>query len=76
MTRGNNNLQFPISGMHCASCAANIQRSLKKIDGVSEVRVNYGNEIATIFSCEEIDKETVKKAEEKPIVVGHFGSCS
>lgn len=34
--------------MHCASCAANIQRQLKKTPGVTEAQVNYANEQATV----------------------------
>ena len=39
---------YIISGMHCASCAANIQRSLQKQPGVIEAQVNYGNEQAVV----------------------------
>ena len=41
-------LSFHVSGMHCASCAANIQRSLRKLDGVSQAGVNYANEQAVV----------------------------
>lgn len=33
-----------ISGMHCASCAANIEHALKKESGVKEANVNFANE--------------------------------
>ena len=33
-------INFEIIGMHCASCSANIERSLKKTKGVKEARVN------------------------------------
>ncbi len=39
---------FPILGMHCASCAANIQRIIKKQPGVNTCEVNYGTEKANI----------------------------
>jgi len=29
-----------IEGMHCASCAANVEKALLKVGGVSEPRVN------------------------------------
>lgn len=39
---------FKISGMHCASCALNIQKSLDKAEGVKEAQVNYANEEARV----------------------------
>lgn len=42
------NLTFHISGMHCASCAANIQRKLNKTAGVREANINYASEQATV----------------------------
>lgn len=41
-------VSFPISGMHCASCAANIGRSLKRSAGIIDANVNYGNEQAYV----------------------------
>ena len=40
---------FPIKGMHCASCANIITKKLKKVEGVSSVEVNYGTETALII---------------------------
>ncbi len=34
--------------MHCASCASIIEKSLKKVEGVQSVEVNYGTEVAKI----------------------------
>jgi len=31
---------YKISGMHCASCAANIEHDLKKLDGIKNISVN------------------------------------
>ena len=44
----NENVSFRIGGMHCASCAANIERKLKKVSGVSDAAVNYGAEVAHV----------------------------
>ncbi|MDO8566542.1 MAG: heavy metal translocating P-type ATPase [bacterium] len=37
-----------IKGMHCASCASIIEKTLKKVEGVQLVEVNYGTEMAKI----------------------------
>lgn len=37
-----------ISGMHCASCAGNIESALKKVPGVVSARVNFASEKAYI----------------------------
>lgn len=37
-----------VRGMHCASCAAVIEKTLSKSEGVESVEVNYGTETATI----------------------------
>src|SRR3990172_644374 len=39
---------YRVKGMHCASCASIIERTVKKIDGVEEISVNNGTENATI----------------------------
>lgn len=41
-------VNIPVNGMHCASCALTIQKTLKKTDGVISCDVNYGNEKAKI----------------------------
>ncbi len=39
---------YKIRGMHCASCASVIEKTLKKTDGVTSIEVNYGTETAKI----------------------------
>ncbi len=39
---------YKIKGMHCASCASIIERTVKKIDGVESISVNPGTENARI----------------------------
>ncbi|MBN1285647.1 MAG: copper-translocating P-type ATPase [Anaerolineae bacterium] len=41
-------VEFPITGMHCANCANTVARSLKKLDGTLDVIVNYATERATV----------------------------
>ncbi len=53
----------PVSGMTCANCAQNIERTLKKLDGVSDISVNFAAENATFtFDSKRIRfPEIVKK---------------
>lgn len=39
---------FKIKGMHCASCASIIEKTLKKVEGVNSIEVNPGTEKAKI----------------------------
>ena len=41
-------VRFPVSGMTCASCVGRITRAVKRLDGVSGVRVDLGRELVTI----------------------------
>jgi len=55
-----------ISGMHCASCAQNIEKNLKKIAGVAKAEVNFLTEKAAVEYDESQAKEeqitaTIKK---------------
>jgi len=62
----NKNLTFPITGMHCASCATNIQRALSKTEGVSQAHVNYGNEQASItYNANTLDPNTIAEIVKK-----------
>lgn len=37
-------ISMPVSGMTCANCAANIERGLKKLDGIIDASVNFSAE--------------------------------
>lgn len=39
---------YSVQGMHCASCAGIIEKTLKKTEGIHAVQVNYGTETATV----------------------------
>jgi Cu+-exporting ATPase len=56
---------FMISGMHCASCASNIERSLKKIPGVKTARVNLLAKKGYIESEQDISDQELEKAVSK-----------
>src|SRR3989344_252050 len=57
-------LKLFIEGMHCASCAANIERSLKKVKGVKSASVNFIAKKAYIEIDDKIDisEDELKKA--------------
>ena len=56
------NTYFKIKGMHCASCASIIEKTLKKVDGVKSVAVNYGTEGAKIaFDKEKTGAEELSR---------------
>src|SRR3990167_7488169 len=39
---------YKVKGMHCASCSAIIEKTLKKVGGVHSAEVNYGTETAKV----------------------------
>ncbi len=51
-----------IEGMHCASCASNVEKSLKKIKGIKNISVNAVIGKAFLEIDENIKEENVKKA--------------
>ncbi len=52
----------PIKGMHCASCALTIEKTLKKIDGVEKCEVNFGTEKAKIeYDTTKTDIQSMSK---------------
>lgn len=53
---------YKIKGMHCASCAAIIERTLKKSDGVASAEVNYGTETAKlVFDASKTSADRLSK---------------
>ncbi len=52
-----------ITGMHCASCAGTIEKSLRKLAGVSEANVNVAAETATVrFNPDTVSLSDMEKA--------------
>ena len=43
-----NRITLPVAGMTCANCAMNIERTVKKLNGVSDAQVNFAAEQASI----------------------------
>jgi Cu+-exporting ATPase len=41
-------VEFPVSGMSCASCVARIEKGLSKMSGIHEAKVNFASEKASV----------------------------
>jgi len=55
-----------ISGLHCASCVANIENALKKQKGIERINVNFATEKAYLdYNSREISLDEIKKIIEK-----------
>ena len=55
-------IKMTIEGMHCASCASNIERSLKKVPGVKEASVVLMLKKGTVETEDSVSEEDLKKA--------------
>lgn len=55
-------LKFKISGMHCVSCALNIDDSLEEVAGVIESKTSYARgETLVVVKPSFTDDDTLKK---------------
>lgn len=55
-------IKFAVEGMHCGSCAGNIERGLKKVPGVKEVSVSAMTNKAIIQAEDNVKEEDLKEA--------------
>lgn len=54
---------FPVLGMSCASCAANVERTLNRQPGVRKAAVNYASATATVeYDSRECSAEALRNA--------------
>lgn len=53
---------FAIKGMHCASCASNIQRSLASVKGVRNIGINVIMKKGTADVDDSVSEAELKKA--------------
>jgi len=59
------NKEVPIEGMHCASCAQAIKKSLDKLEGVDESNVSYASEQASVeYDPSKVGMNDISKAVE------------
>ncbi|MBI5803963.1 heavy-metal-associated domain-containing protein [Candidatus Pacearchaeota archaeon] len=55
-------VKLTIEGMHCASCASNIERSLKKVSGVKEASVSLMMKKGNVECDDSVSDDDLKKA--------------
>lgn len=58
-------IQIPIGGMSCAACAKRVEKAIAKLEGVTEVNVNFATEKAFVT----YDQHKVRVSEMKEAVV-------
>lgn len=52
--------KLKIEGMHCASCALNIDMDLEDLEGVEKAQTSYAKQVTTVeFDKEKIDKNKI-----------------
>ncbi len=53
-------LNLKLSGLHCTSCAINIDLTLEDLEGVTNSKTNYARSVTTIdFDPEKIDTQKI-----------------
>ncbi len=55
-------VKMTIQGMHCGSCAGNIERSLKKVAGVKSAAVSVMTNKCIVELDDKVSEEDLKKA--------------
>ena len=58
-------VDLAVTGMDCVNCAANVERALKKVDGVLGVQVNFASEHALVTLAPGVTRQTLVAAVEK-----------
>ena len=53
---------YRIQGMHCASCAGNVERSLRKVQGVKNVSVSLMTNKSIVEVEDNVSEEALKQA--------------
>ncbi|MFK2824761.1 heavy metal translocating P-type ATPase [Bacillus sp. B190/17] len=62
----NDKVEFTISGMTCAACAARIEKRLNKVEGVNHASVNFAVETALVnYNPEEVSVSDMEEAIKK-----------
>lgn len=57
-------IKLEIKDMHCASCASSIEQGLEEVDGVQEIKINHGEEIAIVIHDGDVEYSKLVEAVE------------
>ena len=52
---------FKIKGLDCANCAAKLERTIEKIEGIENVSISFITEKMVVEYDENFEKEIIKK---------------
>ena len=55
-------LRITVEGMHCSSCASNIERSIKKVNGVKGASASLLTKKCIVEADDNVDQNELKKA--------------
>ena len=55
------NMKFKIKGLDCANCAAELEREIQKIEGVTKVSISFMTERMELEYGEQDKEEIIKK---------------
>ena len=58
-------LKLLIQGMHCASCASNVEKSLKTVKGIKSASVSLLARKGTVEVDDSVNEEDLRKAVSK-----------
>ena len=58
-------IKITIEGMHCASCASNVERSLRKVSGIKEISVSLMLKKGIVEADDSVSEDEIKKAVSK-----------
>lgn len=58
-------IKLTIEGMHCASCSANVVKSLKQVKGVSDANVSVMTHKGFVEADDSVSDDDLKKAVSK-----------
>ena len=57
--------KLTIEGMRCASCEGNVEKSVKKVDGVKEIQVSVMTKKAIVTAEDSVSVDKLKEAVSK-----------